>query len=98
MYSDLRGIADRRRGPLWGWAAWTSRLIKATLLAIGRSDGVPFVLSHIGEDAWDRGECTQILALEGFRVQSIEWADDGPNAKLRSSDAASVGRMLRLWE
>ena len=32
-----------------------------------------------------RRECTQILGLEGFRVEAISWEADGPSARVRVS-------------
>ena len=30
-----------------------------------------------------RREFTRILGLEGFRIETIEWAGDGPNARVQ---------------
>jgi transposase len=30
-----------------------------------------------------RRECTRILGLEGFRVEAIEWAAEGPRMRIR---------------
>ena len=51
--------------------------------ALGRLDGVLSVL-HSREDTWEsQRECTRILGLASFRVETVEWEADGPTARIR---------------
>jgi hypothetical protein len=54
------------------------------------ADGVGGLLDVTGEHMGSRRECTRILGLEGFRVETIMWDGDGPSAPVRIANRLAI--------